>query len=85
MKTGVRRDAGTTKNGEARVFPFTSELLRVLEQQQKVAANLNREHGTIVRRVFCYIDGKKTGRTQSRRLAGPHRRVGLDPHKRRSV
>jgi hypothetical protein len=41
MKAGeVRLDAGTTKNGEALVFPFTKELRRVLDDQQKVAATL---------------------------------------------
>ena len=35
LKAGeVRLDAGTTKNGDVRVFPFTSELRRVLEDQQ---------------------------------------------------
>ena len=33
----VRLDAGTTKNGEGRVFPFTTELRRVLDDQQQVA------------------------------------------------
>src|SRR5712692_4354213 len=38
MKAGeVRLDAGPTKNGESRVFPFTTELRRVLEDQQQAA------------------------------------------------
>ena len=63
MKAGeVRLDAGTTKNGEGRVFPFTSELRRVLEDQQAVAERLNRENGAITRHVFCYTKGKKAGK-----------------------
>ncbi len=53
--------AGTTKNGEGRVFPLTSELRRVLEDQQQAAEQLKREHGTIVRHVFCYTTGQKAG------------------------
>lgn len=61
LKAGeVRLDAGTTKNGDGRVFPFTSELRRVFEDQQKVADQLKRE-GTITRVVFCYTKGKKAG------------------------
>ena len=48
----VRLDAGTTKNDEARTFPLTRKLRRVLEDQQKIADDLKREHGTIVRHVF---------------------------------
>ena len=33
----VRLDPGSTKNGEGRVFPFTSELRRVLDDQQILA------------------------------------------------
>jgi integrase len=62
MKAGeVRLDAGTTKNGEGRVFPFTSELRRVLQDQQRLAETLTREPGTIARYVFCYATGQKTG------------------------
>ena len=40
MKAGeVRLDAGTTKNGEGRVFPFTTELRRVLEAQEQATAS----------------------------------------------
>jgi len=62
LKAGeVRLDAGTTKNGEARTFPFTTELRRVLEDQQKVAEQLQQENGTIVRYVFCYTKAQKAG------------------------
>lgn len=57
----IRLDAGTTKNGDARTFPFTKELRRTLEAQQKVAEQLQRA-GTIPRFVFCYTTGKKTGK-----------------------
>src|SRR5262245_31344449 len=33
----VRLDAGTTKNGEARTFPFTKELRQTLDAQKRVA------------------------------------------------
>ncbi|MBI3046854.1 MAG: site-specific integrase [Acidobacteria bacterium] len=47
----VRLDAGTTKNREARVFPFTSNLRAVLEQQHAVHLRLKRV-GRIVPFVF---------------------------------
>jgi integrase len=61
MKAGeVRLDPGTTKNGEARVFPFTTELRRILEEQRKVATALQAS-GTIARYVFCYTRSQKAG------------------------
>jgi hypothetical protein len=44
------------------LFPFTTDLRRVLEDQQAVAERLKRENGTIARYVFCYTKGKKTGK-----------------------
>ncbi len=62
MQAGeVRLDAGTTKNGDGRVFPFTSELRRVLEDQQQVAEGLKKA-GIITPYVFFYTVGKKTGK-----------------------
>ena len=62
MKAGeVRLDAGSTKNGEGRVFPFTNELRRVLADQQEIAQTLQNERGLIVRHVFCYTIGTKAG------------------------
>src|SRR5262249_61169475 len=52
---------GRTKNGEGRVFPFTAELRRVFEGQQAMADRLKKA-GTIVRHVFCYTTGQKTGK-----------------------
>ena len=62
LKAGeVRLDAGTTKNGEARTFPLTTALRRVLDDQQQVAEDLQRARGLIARYVFCYTDGAKAG------------------------
>jgi integrase len=62
MKAGeVRLDPGTTKNGEGRVFPFTTELRQVLERQQLIAEALKRDRGLIVRYVFCFTIGRKAG------------------------
>ena len=57
----VRLDAGTTKNGDGRVFPFTAELRRLLEQQYGHAQALQRARGTIARYVFCFTEGAKAG------------------------
>jgi len=57
----VRLDAGTTKNDDGRVFPFTTELRRVLVAQQQVAETLQREQGLRARYVFCYTTGQKAG------------------------
>jgi integrase len=57
----VRLDAGTTKNGEARVFPLTIALLRLLTDQQKIAEALKKERDIIARHVFCYTIGTKAG------------------------
>jgi integrase len=60
LKAGeVRLDPGTMKNDDGRVFPFTRELRRVLEDQQTLAENLKREHGMIARYVFGYTDGRE--------------------------
>ena len=60
----VRLDAGTTKNGEGRVFPFTRDLRRVLEDQATVAETLKHD-GTPARYVFCYtrVTAGPTSRT----------------------
>jgi integrase len=61
MQAGeVRLDPGTTKNGEGRVFPFTSELRRVLETQQSLMAHLVTDDRP-PRHVFCYVTGQKAG------------------------
>jgi integrase len=62
MKAGeVRLDAGTTKNGEGRVFPFTTELRRVLNDQLRIADSLKAQ-GIVPRFVFCYTTGARGGK-----------------------
>ena len=56
----VRLDAGTTKNGDGRVFPFTTALRRVLEDQQQVAATRPARDG-IASYVFTFRTGPKAG------------------------
>lgn len=56
----VTIDAGVAKNREARVFPFTTELRAVLEQQHAEHVRLKRE-GRIVRFVFFRLLAKGRG------------------------
>jgi integrase len=56
----IRLDPGTTKNGEGRVFPLTTELRRVLECQRRVKDTLT-ARTLSVRHVFCYTIGVKAG------------------------
>jgi integrase len=61
MKSGeVRLDPGTTKNDDGRVFPFTTELRQVLEEQEK-AARLLQGKGIITPYVFFYPEGGRFG------------------------
>jgi integrase len=53
----VRLEPGTTKNREARIFPFTSELREILEGQRAKADELKRA-GVITPWVF-FREGKK--------------------------
>jgi integrase len=48
----VRLDAGTTKNGEGRVFPMTRDLRELLKAQQKDADRLKKQSGKIPLWVF---------------------------------
>ncbi len=48
----VRLDAGTTKNDEGRVFPFTSDLRILLEAQREHTRAVEREKGIICPWVF---------------------------------
>jgi adhesin HecA-like repeat protein len=48
----VRLDAGTTKNGEGRVFPLTHELRALLEAQRERTRHVEREQGVICPWVF---------------------------------
>jgi len=61
MQAGeVRLEPGATKNEEGRVFPFTTELRKILEGQQQIAGEL-RARGIHTRFVFCHTVGKKAG------------------------
>jgi integrase len=64
----VRLDPGTTKNKEGRVFPFTTDLRTLLEEQQQLAKQVQKGMGKIPRHVFFHVVkmkdgsfGKKTG------------------------
>jgi integrase len=59
----VRLEKGTTKNGEARVFPFAvlPELKALLEHQRDVARETSRRTGAIVTHVF-HREGKRLRR-----------------------
>lgn len=48
----VRLDPQTTKNGEGRVFPMTTELRVLLEDQQKATRTLAQDRGVICPHVF---------------------------------
>jgi len=52
-------DPRSTKNEEARVFPFTDDLRRVLKAQRKLTESLNSEH------VFCHVAGTRAGKRVS--------------------
>lgn len=56
----VRLEPGTTKNREARQFPFISELQSVLERQKEIHDELVRK-GKISPWVFPYKRGQKLG------------------------
>ncbi len=57
----VRLDAGTTKNDEGRVFPFTKALQQVLDEQRRLADRMERKTGQIVRHVFFHVVEMKDG------------------------
>ena len=48
----VRLDPGTTKNGEGRVFPLTTELRALLDSQKASAERLSKQYGMICPWVF---------------------------------
>lgn len=56
----VKLDAGTTKNGEGRVFPMTTDLRKLLEAQQKKHAALKRA-GHIIPQVFWRLVAEGRG------------------------
>jgi integrase len=56
----VRLNAGTTKNNEGRVFPFTTELRFLLERRHSETRKMERDKKIIVPWVF-HRDGKRIG------------------------
>jgi integrase len=61
MKVGeVRLDAGKTKNGEARTFPFTTDLRALLEIQDEAREQLQRS-GHITPHVFFRLVAEERG------------------------
>jgi integrase len=48
----VRLEPGTTKNDEARIFPFTNDLRALLEEQRVRTEEIQRRTGQIVPHVF---------------------------------
>jgi integrase len=48
----VRLDAGTTKNGEGRIFPLTDDLRALLEERRRLTKELERQRGQIIPWVF---------------------------------
>jgi integrase len=77
----VRLDPGTTKNKEGRIFPMTSELRCLLEEQRKRIDEWQRETGTINPWVFTYKGKpfksyKRSWATASRKAGLP----GMIPH-----
>ena len=56
----VYLEPGTTKNDDARWFPFTEELRELLECQREETEQLQREKGTVIPWVF-HREGKRIG------------------------
>jgi integrase len=71
----VRLDPGTTKNKEARVFPMTSDLRSLLEEQRRRTEQWQRETGTINPWVFTYRG--KPFKSYKRSWATACRKAGL--------
>jgi integrase len=53
----VRLEVGTTKNREGRIFPFTGELRRILEDQREETNRTQKRTGKIIPWVFHHLDG----------------------------
>jgi hypothetical protein len=64
----VRLDAHTTKNGEARSFPFTTEIEMILKGQLAAHERL-KAAGTLCPFVFHRNGSGQLGRTPAKRLA----------------
>jgi integrase len=55
----LRLDPGESKNGEGREFPFTPELLSLLQQQREVVKAIERKHSCVIPWVFVHPDGRR--------------------------
>lgn len=55
----IRLDPGTTKNDQAREFPFCVELEDTLRRQREYSDRVARERGVVVRHVFHRDDGRR--------------------------
>jgi integrase len=62
----VRLDAGSTKNGDGRTFPFTSDLRQVIEAQHTAHLELKKQ-GHIIPNVFWRMVAKGRGGDKSPR------------------
>ncbi len=51
-------DPGSTKNDDGRIFPFTSEIRRVLRKRKEAADKLRREEGIVCPWVFWRGNGQ---------------------------
>jgi integrase len=60
----VRLDAGTTKNGEGRVFPMTDDLRALLEERRRASKAAQETCGTIIAHVFFRMVAKGRGGTK---------------------
>lgn len=63
----IRLDAGTTKNGEGRVFPMTDDLRALLVVQKREADGLRRTHEQIIPWVFFRMVADSRGGTKQPR------------------
>src|SRR5581483_4867232 len=57
----IRLEPGTTKTGEGRVFPFTTELRDVLERRRAVTRDRERDLGHVVPHVFTRATAEPIG------------------------
>ncbi len=68
----VRLEPGTTKNDEARVFPFTEEMRAILEDQKRKTDEIAKKRG----RICPYVFNKHGKRIQDFKSAWTTARIG---------
>jgi integrase len=54
-------EAGEAKNNQPRIFPFTSELRAVLEEQEAITKTIEKQNGILITRLFHH-DGEPLAR-----------------------